>query len=266
MSETDLQREINDLRARLDYLQAPDPNPTLSELPATFLALPALRGLWMAGDANEGGGMPDLTGQARTLTYNGAPQIALYNSLVSYYALLGGGDFFSRASEAGLNVAGTETYVISTQRGLTIGGWFWINATATRYGLMSKYLSAGNQRSYSLWVFETGTVPQFYVSSNGTATTTVSSGVALAAGAWYFIVGRYVPSTSVDVYVNNAKTTNVVSVPASIFASTSALEIGRFDGGSALAGRWPLAFLCAAALPDTLLSYVFQRTRGIFGV
>jgi len=242
---------------------------TLGEVYGQFQGLPGLRGLWYPGSVDNAGSLYDISGQGRTLSVGaGAPTVNMLNNNLAPYQFYGGGGVHTRPSEAGLQISGLETSIASSLRGLTMGGWFTVNNTGTRYGLMQKYTTGTNQRSYALWVFETGTVPQFYVSSNGTAVTTIGSSVApLTAGAWYFIVGRYVPSTSVDIYVNGVKTTNTTTIPASIFnTSTSPFDIARFDAGSLLVGAMGLGFLCAAALPDTLLTYLFARSRALFGV
>jgi|SRR5579859_3075625 len=261
-----LARQVAQLQAQYSRLATSDFGPTLGEMYGGFYSLPGLRGLWYPGSTDQAGLLYDVSGQARTLSIgSGIPTTALLSSLVPIMQY-GGGGCHTRASEAGLQVSGTETSIDASIRGLTLGGWFKITNTATRYGLAQKYTTGTNQRSYALWVFETGTFPQFYVSSNGTATTTVGSSVALSAGTWYFIVGRYVPSTSLDIYVNNVKTTNTTTIPASIFnTSTSPFDLARFDGGSLLVGALGLTFLCGAALSDALLNYLWLRTAPIFG-
>jgi hypothetical protein len=229
-----------------------------------FRALPGLRGLWTADSADSTGAMTDRSGQGRNMTYNGNPTLNVYNSLVGYWDYDGTGDYHSLVDSGGLDITGTETIIASAIRGLTMGGWFWIDASATRYGFMGKNVSAG-QASYDLWVFETGTFPQFRISGDGTNVDGIGSTTALTANAWHFLVGKYIPSTSVNLYQDGTKFTNSTGVDASIFNSTSAFEIGRFTGGSALNGRCALAFLCASALPDDLLDYLLFTTRGFFG-
>ncbi|NJO31403.1 MAG: hypothetical protein HC874_30490 [Richelia sp. SL_2_1] len=67
------------------------------------------------------GNVYDLSGQGRTLTYNGNPTFN-YTGLVPYVSLDGTGDFLSRADETDLDILGTETIYNSAVRGLTLGG------------------------------------------------------------------------------------------------------------------------------------------------
>jgi hypothetical protein len=256
MSETDLQREINDLRARLDYLQAPDPNPTLSELPATFLALPALRAFWPLNVWNNAGQFQDMSGNGKVLA-GANMQVGIYNNLVPYASFNGTSANIVRASEADLQITGA----------LTIGGWFYWNTFpgAGQRGLMGKY-DAGTQRSYLLFQDSTPQI-DFIVSNTGAVDAgQVNNPNTPTAAAWYFVAGRYTPSTETAIFLNNNKNTNTTSIPASLFSGTAAFQVGSYNSANWMDGRAAACFLCAAALPDTLLSYVFQRTRGIFGV
>lgn len=259
--------QVYQLQQQVERLRARESGPSLGEFYAMWQGLPGLRGLWYPGsfgDNPAAGAMPDQSGQGRTLSYNGNPTLNLYNNTVPYWDYDGTGDYHSRADEPGLDISGTETQLASALRGLTLGGWFWIDATVTRFGLMAKNTGAG-QIAYDLWIFETGTVGAFRISVDGTNVKDVVSG-SVSAGAWHFIVGRFVPSTSVDIYLDGVKSTDTGTISASIFNSNSALEIGRFAGGSALNGRCALAFIAAAAWPDELIEYLLVRSRLFFGL
>lgn len=248
---------------RLETLES-----VVGDLWSPFLALAGLRGLWLPGSADNTGAVYDYSGQGRTLTYNGNPKLDLYNGLVPNYDLDGTGDFFSRPHEAGLYVSGAEPYIASALNGLTLGGWFYWDAAiaAGDTGLVSKYTAAGNQRSYMLYTNGTDSEARFIISGDGAATVEIDSTVVLAPGTWYFIWGRYIPSISMTVAVNGTLTQRTTSVPATPFNSNSVFNVGGFGGGSVNNCRWALTFLCATALPDNLLSYLYARTRGFFGV
>lgn len=266
-NEEALWREIQRLRDRQDYLEALEGNPTISELFGSFLGLAALRGLWLAGDADETGAAHDISDQGRTLAYNGNPviffdQVAL--NLPPYWIYDGTGDFHSRPDEAGLDVLGSEGYVSSVERGLTVGGWFRPSSVVGTQALISKYTAAGNQRSWRINL--NGTQVQSFASANGIAAFNVNSSVAVASGSWYFIVMRYdTTAATITIYVNG--TADSGGGPASIFNSTAALQIGASDAGTnVLTGQWALAFLCAASLSANMLGVLFARTRALFGV
>lgn len=239
-----------------------------------FLLLPGLRGFWPMSAFESGGNAFDQSGNGRILTYNGNPTYN-YDKLVPYINLDGTGDYLSRADEAGLDILGSESYVASAARGLTIGGWFWIDVLpgANGAGYIAKWNDAGvNQRSYLIWHSTAANVIGFYISSLGTGATifSIDSSIVPAISQWYFIVGRFDPSTELAIWINGVKDTNAVAIPAAIFNSTASLTIGRWEGGGAgvqyLDGRASLNFLCAAALSDDIIGELFSLSRGWFGV
>lgn len=262
----ELQQQINKLSAELDRLRSFEWSPGGINFISPFLALPGLIGFWPMSSVQRSTGLAyDLSGQARNLTYNGNPTYNYHNSIVPYIALDGVGDFMSRADETDLDVLGTETIYAAAVRGLTMGGWFYANAVATIQGFMMKWNATGNQRSYLLDV-TAGGVANGIISTDGIASTTVASG-AVSAATWHNIVLRFTPSTELAVFLDGIKTTNVAAIPATIFNSTAALEIGRFgDGTNLLTGRASLCFLSGMALSDTLIASLFSQMRTAFGV
>lgn len=234
---------------------------------ASYMALPGLVGFWpMSSVQRSTGNAYDLSGQGRTLTYTGNPVFTYYNGLVPYIIFDGTGDYLSRTDETDLDITGTETIFTSGAAGLTMGGWFWIDTTGTEMAFMGKYTTTGNQRSYILYKSTGGTVDAI-VSSDG-STSTITTGSAVTIDTWYFAVVRFIPSTSVDIFVNATKSTNTTSIPASIFNSTAPFQIGALNAGGAdlLSGQASLCFLCANALGDDLISSLFQSSRVLFGV
>ena len=238
-----------------------------SDLVSPFLALPALRGLWVAS-VDSGGDWYDLSGLGKTLSYNGDPEFN-YDGLVPYWDYDGAGDFHSRADEADLDITSTETYVAAAVRGLTFGGWFWVDAITTADGLIGKFeWTGGDWRAYVLDIIDSGQV-RLLISSDGTAggQVLVTSTNSTATSAWFFVVGRFDPSTELAIFLNNVKTTNVISIPANIFNSPTDFEIGAYNVGDRnLDGRAVCCFLCAAACSDAQISSVFEQSRAAFGV
>jgi hypothetical protein len=252
-----IEREAERIRTLLgDY--------RLSVAISAFLNLPGLRGFWPMSSFNESGNAYDLSGQGRILTYNGNPT---YNfaGLVPYIDLDGTGDYLSRADEAGLDILGTESYVVAAARGLTLGGWFWLGASGAVQSLITKEDGAV-QRSYFL---TTNVIDQivFRVTTDGSTLVAVTHGTALVTSTWYFLVGRFDPSAELKIWVNRDSTPNAVGIPASIFNGNAAFVVGgRSGGGALLTGRASLCFLCACALSDTIIGALFQQTRVLFGV
>lgn len=235
---------------------------------ASLQALPGLVGFWPMSSVQRSTGLAyDLSGQGRNLTYNGNPTYNI-SGLVPYIGLDGTGDFLSRADETDLDILGSETIYAGAVRGLTIGGWFWADSFTGSPVLINKYLGTGSQKSYLLQLNGSGGLV-FDVSSTGANDFGATSTTLATTGSWFFCAGRYIPSVSVASFINNAAPiTNTTSIPAALFNSTASLNIGRQSDTNAnlLTGRASLCFLCANALPDALISSLFEQTRVLFGV
>lgn len=254
-------REISRLSG--DFQLRYEPNFAWKSACSAFLALPGLRGFWPMSSFDEAGNARDLSGQGRTLTYNGNPTYN-YDSLAPYIEFDGVGDSLSRSDEAGLDITGTEAYVAGAVRGFTTGGWFWLNSfTPLVNAFIAKFTALGN---LSYMLFELAGIYRFGISSDGTAQTTVDV-ASPTLGAWHFVVGRFIPSTELAIFDNGVKVTNVAAIPASIFSGNSAFCIGLdLADSSYLDGRASLCFLCATALSDAIVLSLFHQTRAMFGV
>ncbi len=235
---------------------------------SSFQDIPGLVGFWpMSSVQRSTGNAFDLTGQGRTLTYNGNPTYNIYNDFIPYIDLDGTGDFLSRADETDLDILGTETIYNSSVRGLTLGGWFLFDdaTPASSEALLSK-TDLVNQRSYEIRRRASGVIAGI-ISNDGTVVITVEGTTVDTANIWNFIVISFKPSTSISAVVNGNKTVQTTAVPASIFNSTSSFEVGRFANGTGLLdGRASLCFLSANALSDALINGLFQQSRILFGV
>jgi hypothetical protein len=229
---------------------------------ASYMALPGLVGFWpMSSVQRSTGNAYDLSGQGRTLTYNGNPAYTYYNGLVPYLDFDGTGDYLSRADETDLDILGNESIFTSGAAGLTMGAWCWADAIGSNQAIITK--DDTTNRSYSLYI---GTGGGAIVEVFGASTGTVTSTDVLTAATWYFVVARYIPSTSVDVFVNNSKTTSTSTIPASLTNSTAALQVGARNASLLLNGRLSLVFLCANNLGDDLISSTFEVGRILYGV
>ena len=224
-----------------------------------FLALPELRAFWPMSSVNESGNALDLSGQARTLTNNATTLRVIYEGFVNYFNFNGSTQYLSRADEAGLDITGA----------LTLGGWFWTDSITFSKSLLSKDNVSAGTRSYLLYDNGGSSELGFLVSGDGTAGIFVLTPTGkLTSGQWHFCLGRYTPSTEIAVFIDNQKTTNVTSIPASLFNGATNFTIGtRSDAGASfLNGRATLCFLCADDLPDVLIQSLFAQTRSFFDV
>ena len=76
-----------------------------------------------------------------------------------------------------------------------------------------------------------------------------------------------VPSASLDLYVNNTKFDETANVPANIQNGNLQFRIGRNSGGdNYLDGQVSMCFLCSSALPEYLLTALFEQGRILYDV
>lgn len=229
--------------------------------PEVHLQLLGLRGYWPMSSIDENADPYDLGGQGRVLTNHGTILFQLYNLLPYADLTPVKTQYFSRADEAGLDITGS----------LTLGGWFWLNTLApgvAAVGLIGKNNDAGNQRAYLLYFLDADNTLRFGMSSLGTSITWVgvTSATVPVTNTWYHIVGRFMPSTSVSIFVDGVRTDNLVGVPASIFNSNTDFEIGAYNAGAGLLdGRACQCFLCSDYLDDVIIRSLFEQTRANFG-
>jgi len=230
---------------------------------SAFSNLPGLRGLWTMAEYDTSGNAEDQTNYDLLLTLNGNTEYN-YDGLAPYVEFDGANGYLGRADEAALSITGTEGHLDADIRGMTCGGWFYMDdLDAAVNAFISKWTSVG---TLSYLLCEIGGNAYFYVSGDGTALTSIS-GSTVAAGSWYFIVGRFDPSTSLCVFANGVKSCNTTAIPASIADTASDFHLGRDEtDASYLDGRESLVFLCASALSDDMIGALFQQSRALYGV
>jgi len=240
---------------------------------AAGLNLPGLRGLWTMGSFDENGDQYDLSGQGRTLSYNGNPTYS-NDGLIPYLALDGTGDYLNRADEAGLDILGTETYIAAAQRGLTLGGWFRFDRLTAAEFLISKGTVITATSSY--WLLFRGDIagdPIRFQVSDGAAVDTVDLNLTTAptTATWTFVCGRYDPSTEIKVWASQGtleSNTNAVGIPAALNNSGADFTIGAPSGaaGNLLDGQVGLCFLSTMLLSNTIVSAFYHHTRALYGI
>ena len=241
----------------------------------SYLILPALRGLWVngvgpstlisnAGALHDISGLNNRLGQANNPLYD-------FENLIPFLELDGSSQYFATSdatSNNSFDILGTEAYVGTP--GLTLGMWTKIDAVnpANQNTIMAKFETTGNQRSYQLFMAGGGgtDVYSFQVSNNGSSTSSVNSSVTITpATQWYLVIGRFVPSTSLDIFVNGTKSTNTTSIPASIFNSTANFTIGAINTPARyFDGKLSVGFICASALSDSLIDALYQQGRVLY--
>lgn len=232
-----------------------------------FTTLTALRGFWPMSSVDENGDTYDLSEQDRVLSINGNPTYDYGSGIAPFLEMDGVGDYLSRADEPGLDITGTETFILPSSRGLTIGGWFFPGRLANEEALIGKWDDSTNNQSYLLEKLANDRI-RFYISDDGTAEDTVTDDVDIEQDRWNFIVGRYDPSTELALFVNGRTIPTAGTAMASIFDSNADLNVGAHDNGGAslLQGSASHCFLCAAQLDSQLISALYQQSRSLFKV
>jgi len=259
-------QEIHKLKRQIDSYQSETAHSYLTY----FLSLPALRAFYPMSVVNSSGNAADVSGNGLVLTNNNTSTFS-YDNLAPTVNFNGTTQYLSRADAADIEVSGGEGFVSSAANGLTVGGWFRFDVIGTNKGIIGKYTSTGNQKSYVIIQDTTSVI--FRVSSNGSSNTSATYSSALPIDTWVFLVLRLTPSTELSGFVYTSgvitEVTNTTSIPATVFGSTAVFSIGAADVTGALDyidGKASLCFLCAAALSDATISSLFQATRALFRI
>lgn len=164
-------------------------------------------------------------------------------------------NYYSRPDEPGLDFASA----------LTLGCWVWFDteSTDTATGLMSKW-GASDEQSYMLYK-TAGNVLTFDITEDGTTDVVIGDGAAnYAISQWFYVVGRFTPSVEMALFVNGTWYLKDTSVPALIYDSTTAFELGRYGGANYLDGRMCHAFLCGYAVPDRFIEAMYAHSKAMF--
>ena len=241
---------------------------------STFLGLPGLRAFWPMSSVDYAAAnrARDISGQGYHLTDNNTPTFN-FDGLAPYVEFDGVNQYLSRIDGGAANwadVTGTETYIDAGVRGLTFGGWFYLDtaAGANKESLITKGTLGAATSSYMLFIQQGSTEPRLFL-SDGAATNIHGTGASIGTLTWTFIVGKYIAAgpTSV-VYINNIINIDLVGIPAApLNDSAIDFNIGALNSASNfLDGRASLCFLCAAALSDATILAMYDQTRGLFGV
>jgi hypothetical protein len=241
---------------RAHYVKLYAPTTSWSNIESLFNNLPRLVAYWPMNDIDENTRTADRSHLGRELGCTPCPT-SKNNGLISYLDFVrASSHFLYRGSEPGLEI----------EDSLTIGGWLWFDteSTGNATGLLSKWLEAGNERSYVLYK-TAGNAFTFSISTDGTAVTTVGDVAAnYAISKWFFIVGRFAPSSQLALFVNGIWYTNVAAIPATIHSNQVMLNAGRYNESNYLDGRMCHSFLCSSAVPNVFIEALYAHTKALF--
>jgi hypothetical protein len=138
----------------------------------------------------------------------------------------GNGDIVTAGTGSSISITGA----------ITVEAWVNVSALPASnkgYSIVAKDKNTGG-RAYTLDLLTSagcaGTCFRFYISGGGNLTTNEVAATTnqVQANKWYHVVGTYIPSTSMHIYVNGilADTNTVTSPLASIPTATANLTIG----------------------------------------
>ena len=163
-------------------------------------------------------------------------------------------------------VTGTESWVTTSQRGLTLGCWM----KPTGYGSVSTPLIArmgvAGEYSYMLEIGTTGT-GAMWISGDGFASGTVDQqwGHTFSLNEWAFICGRW-NSSQISI-IRNDSFVNGTPAQSSIYGGNLPLIFGNRNTGSYYyKGYMAYPFVCAVSLTDEQIENIYYRTKSVFGL
>lgn len=152
-----------------------------------------------------------------------------------------------------------DTVEIDLTGALTMEAWIKLDSIPTgNGGIIGKYIGAGNQRSFLLYVNGQGTANgglAMVLSADGTFTnaTNLADTTPLPLNQWLHVVGTFQPGQSMRLYLNGLLIEQLTTgVPSQIFSSTSELQMGlQFDSST---GNHLGGIIDEAALYNRVLS------------
>lgn len=254
------------------FQQLHDPSFAWSRTNSVFSRIPGVLAAWSGASSYSNGlfrVMPSLTGFG-DLIFSGAHVFGSEdNSVVPILSLPGAA--YANTIDAQFDITGTESYIASGRRGLTVGGWFkHVNAPTASQEIMFSNRGSASVHSFSLHRAATTGLATFYVSGNG-ATLASVTGQSLDEDEWYFVVGTYKPSTYIRLYVNGVMTENTTSIPASLYVGTGYFTLGAFStsapaNGLNMFGRFSGGFVCHMAVDEQFIWLAYQSTKAMFGL
>lgn len=244
-----------------DFPRRLDPSYAWGQAIGGILLTPALRGLWSGGSIDEHKGIVDLSGQGRELVAINTLTQGRYGIIPYIDFTRASSEYLKRVTEVGLEITG----------GLTCWAWvyFDVESSGVETGIISKWYTVGDKRGYVLYK-SAGDAFTFAISSTGLVGTVATIGDAAAnyvISKWWFLAGRFEPSTEIALMVGNATSgahtwyKKAVVIPAAIYGTDEAFEIGRYNRTNYLDGRIPLFGIAQEHLTDTEVWNIFSQTR-----
>lgn len=242
------------------------------DLISPYMMLGVTRAFWpMSAVAYTNPQGLDVSGNGNHLTNNNSADFG-YDNLVPYVHFDGVNQNLTRADAGAGNwadIRGNEAYVVAADQGFTCYLWaYFDNAVGANEGMLVKGDGTVNT-SYLLLRTAAGTL-SFRVGT-GAALLAVTSTVIPSAAVWTFVACRFVPSTTIDMWVSydgalQAYSTAVPAV-ATLLDSAFTFALGSYSTNILyMTGRQSSVSLHAAAHTASQVEATLDRTRGAFGI
>ena len=155
--------------------------------------------------------------------------------------------------------------------------WTWVRfhtqstgqwaSLISKWGIVPNYgyiLGKGDNDRLAFTISSTG-------ADNITAVAFTPADYTYAIDTWYFVAGRFTPSTEVALFIGRATDgwstwiKNVTAIPASIFSNVADFMVGTDDGvGNLLDGDMTLFGIAAGSVPDVHIWNMFHQSRPLF--
>jgi hypothetical protein len=160
---------------------------------------------------------------------------------------------FTAASNQYLSVA--DTSALDITGAITLCAWVKSSGSYGTRGIISKFETATNNRSYALYTNATGNIVAAFAPSGTATNVRTDTGSTILGTNWRHVAVTLVPSTSVTLYVDGvaeSTTNNGSPLPSSIFSGAANLWIGTvsattfgWDGSIAEAAIYSAALTTA---------------------
>lgn len=221
-----------------------------------FTNLPGIEGHYPMSVVNSTGRAISDTGAGSPLIQTGLVPVGYDGN--SYRQLGNGTNYLSAVGVYGLT--GTETFISSSIRGFTIGGWFWLDSVPTSTSGLISRSAVIPQLGYELKINSLREA-KFLISNDGTALVQVD-GPLISLTEWHFIVARFIPSVEIAMFVDGVKLVETSGIPSSCFVSSGQFEVARLHGSDTqiLTVKCRDVFICWSALSDALISTIRTAT------
>lgn len=234
-----------------------------------FDLTPGLIGLWGFGAVDENFRFTDASGQGRVVgqdTAGNRPAPGTYGIAPICTFTRANSHFLYRANEAGLAIT----------TALTI--WTWVRFHAPSTGQWTSLLAKWGLSPHYGYILGKRNDDHLGFSISGTGADNITANADpadynYAEDVWFFVAGRFTPSTEVAAFIGKAGTgrfrweKTVAGVPAAIHDTPADFWMGATDAAGSenyFDGDLSIAGIAARALTDIEIQNLFSQSRPLF--